>query len=89
MVGSGINAIGDPLNEVVFYPNPVREKLMIENPERRYTAVEMLSMNGQVLWQKKLTGEKTEVHLPAVSSGMYLIRFTGPGGAVIRKINVE
>ena len=89
VVGSGINAIGDPLNEVVFYPNPVREKLMIENPERRYTAVEMLSMNGQVLWQKKLTGEKTEVHLPAVSSGMYLIRFTGPGGAVIRKINVE
>lgn len=60
-------------NALKVYPNPTKDLVTIENDEA-LTAVEVSSINGQVLHTAKLDVAQTKIDLSGYSSGIYFVR---------------
>jgi len=63
-----------PLNFIV-YPNPANNKIKIESANvNQQSVVEILDLNGKVVWQQKGLNTKEELNIESVKSGVYMIR---------------
>ena len=62
-------------NNVLIYPNPVSNKLIVENHEALGT-VEIYNLMGALIYSQNGCGNKVEIHTADLPSGVYFIRMT-------------
>jgi len=62
-------------NIVLIYPNPVSNKLIVENHEALGT-VEIYNLMGALIYSQNGCGNKVEIHTADLPSGVYFIRMT-------------
>ena len=62
-------------NNGLIYPNPVSNKLIVENHEALGT-VEIYNLMGALIYSQNGCGNKVEIHTADLPSGVYFIRMT-------------
>ena len=67
--------VGEQNGNNVIYPNPVSNKLIVENHEALGT-VEIYNLMGALIYSQNGCGNKVEIHTADLPSGVYFIRMT-------------
>ena len=62
-------------SQTLIYPNPVSNKLIVENHEALGT-VEIYNLMGALIYSQNGCGNKVEIHTADLPSGVYFIRMT-------------
>ncbi len=80
--------------KITYYPNPVSEKLMIQFDNKKSTDViiEIISANGQVLYNNKLSNiENTieRIDVNPYANGVYYLRFIINQDFYVRKLIIQ
>lgn len=65
---------------VVAYPNPVRDKMMVELPKADQADLLIRNIYGSVVHQQKLNDYRTELKLENLASGLYFMEVSTAGG---------
>lgn len=74
-------------NKISIYPNPVKEKLTIENKNSNISNVQIVDTNGKLILNQKINSDKTEINFAAYPKGIYFIQFESEGKIIkIEKI---
>lgn len=76
------------ISRIQVYPNPTRDKIIIENSENvNIESISLIDLNGRVL----LNFEKyiKEIDLSGFSKGIYLLKLTYGNEIIIKKIVIE
>jgi hypothetical protein len=73
----------------MFYPNPVRSKLIIEESFDLPTTIQVTDFSGNVVIKKFLKGTETEIDLDALAPGTYLIKVSNAKGQRFERIIKE
>jgi len=62
--------------EFQLYPNPAVDYVNVEFPVNDYQEViiQVVSLNGQVIWKAQLTDSTTRVHVSSWPVGVYMLR---------------
>ena len=71
-------------NDVAIYPNPSNGTFFINNSNKMY-AIEIYSIIGQKIYSEE-NSTKSEITLPNITKGMYLVRVTIDSNSVIKKL---
>lgn len=85
-------AASETENEITIYPNPGPDKwhVSIKNPTGKQVSIQMFNTAGQLLLRKEtgLTGRDEIIEIPAnqMAAGVYLLRITGEGFNLARKV---
>ena len=82
-VVSGIEEVA--VNKLVFYPNPVKNELIIKNEELRMGDYSIFNVSGQVLMQGQLLDETTTINVKELPNGMYFVKVGGKTGKFIKE----
>ena len=77
-VGTGINNIPGFVN-ISIYPNPTAQQIIIDNAEAG-TVLDIYNNTGSLVLHSKLKGDKDNVDVSGLSSGIYLMRFINKEG---------
>ena len=80
---SGINEV--IAQKLVFYPNPVKDELIIKNEELRMGDYSIFNVSGQVLMQGALSTETTNINVKELPSGMYFIKVGNKTGKFVKE----
>jgi PKD repeat protein len=75
---TGINNIPGFAN-ISIYPNPTTQEIMIDNAEEG-TVLDIYNITGSLVLHTKLKGDKDNVDVSSLSSGIYLMRFADKEG---------
>jgi len=70
---------------IVFYPNPVKDILIIKNEELRIENYIIFNVSGQILMQTALSGETTAINVKSLPSGVYFIKVGSKIGKFIKE----
>jgi len=63
------------LNQLVVYPNPAKEILYINHPEKvKLEKLKLYDSEGALLISKRITSEKPKLDLKGLSNGAYLLK---------------
>ncbi len=76
-------------NSFWIYPNPTNEKFTVrisEFFENKITKLELLSLNGKLLYQTKLSEIQTEINPGNLNPGFYLVRFISDNSIETKKL---
>ncbi|MEO1451773.1 MAG: T9SS type A sorting domain-containing protein, partial [Bacteroidota bacterium] len=65
------------------YPNPVRNKLVLESATSQRLFVHLSNIQGQKMWEGELSSGKTDLDLSAWSPGVYILQVQGKGFQVL------
>ena len=82
----------NPSTDFIIYPNPSSDKIMVENISSDREAVfSIYNIQGQLLFQKLLQQQKTEINVSDFARGMYVVKIQSPSmpGAEMKKIIKE
>ncbi|MES2558192.1 MAG: T9SS type A sorting domain-containing protein [Bacteroidota bacterium] len=84
-VGLAHELVAEKLN-VSLYPNPATSQVTIKLPNKEQPYVELMDLTGKVIVAETIS--QNELHLPALSEGMYLVKVTQPstGQTAIEKL---
>lgn len=87
--GTGINPVTDS-KELILYPNPARDLVVIENKKNlRMKQVTLYNVVGQVLSSTVADSpDKHKLNTSGLASGVYTIRIETDKGFVIRKFEI-
>ncbi|MFI5196139.1 MAG: T9SS type A sorting domain-containing protein, partial [Chitinophagales bacterium] len=64
-------------NEVTIFPNPVKNKLIIQADTALYHSYSIINCIGQVIIHRELTQTLTEIDTTSWSAGIYIVRLWG------------
>jgi pectate lyase len=70
--------------EIVFYPNPVTDRLYIKSSKNRLEKTMIYDMMGVLV--KQINSPITTINLAGLSSGSYIIRLQTDNGIITKKI---
>ncbi len=69
------------------YPNPANDVLNIYSEEENIKTVELITSQGQILFQQKLISTKSVVlNLSNYTAGLYFVKITGEKNTVVKKV---
>jgi hypothetical protein len=73
---------------VVLYPNPVVNDLHIKVSDSRFTKAILIDVNGKLLKSYRLNagGGVSTINLDMLAKGVYMLKLTGGGEQIIRKV---
>src|SRR5690606_18401639 len=60
-------------NSISTFPNPVQNKLTLENPNLKITKVKITDVKGNLILQQKINSLKTELDFSHFSQGIYFL----------------
>ncbi len=69
-----------------IYPNPVTNRLTIQNAGNTYQLVQIVSTTGQTLLTKELSDNTNTVDVSALAPGLYYIVLNGKNGTATQKV---
>ncbi len=72
-------------SEVLLYPNPATEVLMLQTNERVYNTCTISNSIGQVLLQQSISSTQTTISVKGLATGLYFIKCSGEQGSIVRK----
>lgn len=72
-----------------IYPNPARDRIVIAGANNMEMTIAIYSLLGELLMKQNLENSKNVIDISALSTGMYMIKLTGNGWSVQRKLNKE
>jgi len=83
LVGTSELSVADAENDKIsFYPNPVKDKLTIENPNLKIDYIRILDMNGKMLLKQNVNTGKFDVDFSQFPNGLYIIQFESNGKTI-------
>jgi uncharacterized protein (TIGR02145 family) len=98
MVGISIRCLKDTpsqINEnnyqenIDIYPNPVTDKLYLNNSTRQTLKMQIYNTVGQCVLQKELNTQTSEINISSLTKGIYILKLTSPYGTIEKKIIKE
>ncbi len=76
--------------QVRIFPNPAHDRFIISTSGASLQHVRLLSLDGRVVHQKALSGDRAEVPVPGLAPGSYLVLVADSDGIVVpRRITVQ
>lgn len=73
---------------VNFYPNPAHNFLTIESDQPGSKEIEILSMNGELVYTTNFTGNSRKISLDEIIPGGYILKLKGDSGTRVSKVFV-
>ena len=73
-------------NEIKIYPNPAKDKLIVQFENYQEIKLNLLNILGQEIYNQKISGEKTEISLSEFSDGIYFLIVETEKGIFRKKI---
>jgi hypothetical protein len=87
LTGSSATSIVNEIeNNVVLYPNPVKDVLYIQ-AEQTIAKIEIYSMSGQIVVQQ--FGDNNSINVMALPKGTYIVRITFADGTMLPRVIVK
>jgi beta-glucanase (GH16 family) len=84
---SSLSSSNSTLNELIIYPNPTKDKLILKTPSHLIgSKVIMYSTLGQSLSNFTLNEVNTSIDLSSFKQGIYLLKFQTNNGSFIKEI---
>jgi len=84
---SSLSTSNSTLNELIIYPNPTKDKLILKTPSHLIgSKVIMYSTLGQSLSNFTLNEVNTSIDLSSFKEGIYLLNFQTNNGSFIKEI---
>lgn len=73
---------------VSLYPNPVVNDLNIKVSDSRFTKAALIDVNGKLLksYQLNANGGVSTINLSMLAKGVYMLKLTGAGEQIIKKV---
>lgn len=65
--------------DINIYPNPVKDKLTIENSDFKITSIKVMDTNGKVVIRHTVSGKRHEIDLAHLPDGVYFVSFEQNG----------
>jgi hypothetical protein len=89
--GFTLPSTGKEITRLVVFPNPVvADKLSVRLPAgTKATQLRLLSLTGRVITQSIMNGTATELPLPDLSAGVYMLEAVTAGERSVRRIVVQ
>ena len=75
------------INTIVIYPNPSQGTFSVNNSNKMYS-IEIYSIIGQKIYSEE-NSTKSEITLPNIAKGTYLVRVTIDSNSVIKKLIIN
>jgi hypothetical protein len=72
-ISTGIPAVPEKPEDILIYPNPVKDMLYIDQISRN-SVISVISPEGKVVVQENAVGEQHRISLKGLPDGIYLIR---------------
>jgi hypothetical protein len=66
-------------NEILFYPNPVKDKFFIKNDKQKITKLRILDVQGRTLVEKRGMQTQLEIDLSELPKGIYFVTIESDG----------
>jgi len=84
---SSLSTSNSNLNELIIYPNPTKDKLILKTPLHLIGSnVNMYSALGQNLSNFTLNEANTSIDLSSFKKGIYLLKFQTNNGTFVKEI---
>jgi hypothetical protein len=84
---SSLSTSNSNLNELIIYPNPTKDKLILKTPSHLIgSKVIMYSTLGQNLSNFTLNEANTSIDLSSLKKGIYLLKFQTNNGSFVKEI---
>ena len=84
---SSLSTSNSNLNELIIYPNPTKNKLILKTPSHLIgCSVNMYSTLGQSLSNFTLNEANTSIDLSSFKKGIYLLKFQTNNGTFVKEI---
>ena len=84
---SSLSSSNSTLNELIIYPNPTKDKLILKTPSHLIGSnVNMYSTLGQSLSNFTIDEVNTSIDLTSFKKGIYLLKFQTDKGAFVKEI---
>ena len=79
-IPAGINRINSESRGLKLYPNPARDKLIVETDEWSPGAQLILTgLTGNTIYRQTVTGKQTTIDVSEIAAGMYFVKYSSPG----------
>ncbi|MBA5630109.1 T9SS type A sorting domain-containing protein [Moheibacter lacus] len=75
-----------PSNSVSIYPNPVLDKLTIENPKLEIESIKITDASGKHIFQQSANAPKIEIDFTHYPKGVYFITIESKGKTKTEKV---
>jgi hypothetical protein len=87
-LANSINRFEPKLNEISVYPNPFTETIKIEWDWRNSsdTKIQLLDIQGRVIFQKNNNQSPITLFLPEVQPGLYYLKLTQESESTTKRI---
>ena len=76
-------------NEIKIYPNPVKNKLIVQFENFKNFEIKLVNVLGKEIYNQKISNEKTEINLSEYSKGIYFLIVDTGEGIFRKKIFVQ
>jgi hypothetical protein len=76
-------------NALFVYPNPSEGEFIVQNKLGIIDAVEVLNLQGQVIYTNKVAASSTTIKLGEIASGTYFVRVMSNGSAAMKQLVVK
>ena|SRR5690606_8277064 len=67
------------VTNIKIYPNPVKDKLRIENPDLKITSIKVSDASGKMVVQQTVSGKQEEIDFSRLPTGIYFVSFEENG----------
>jgi hypothetical protein len=82
---NGLNETAIVDFEFGIYPNPAKNNFTLTNslsPKELPAVFTIMNMEGQVMLQKQVTGERGQIDVPGFAAGIYICSLQGKSGII-------
>jgi 3',5'-cyclic AMP phosphodiesterase CpdA len=88
--GAGINELNDPV-AVYISPNPATDNITVDAKNSRSTILDLriYDVVGNLVLEKSITGNKTNIDVSSFSKGMYFLKVKAENGTIVKKFVKE
>ena len=82
---TGVEEFTNTENNCSIYPNPVNDKVVISAPDN-ITNISVYSLQGAVVFSKKVNGRTVELSLSELNAGVYFVKVQSGNNVYVNKI---
>ena len=72
--------------DIAVSPNPASDVLNIQMSENENYKIELLTVDGQLIFQSKINSTVGEIQLNSYNPGMYLLRVSSDEGSTVKRV---
>lgn len=86
----GLDKISNINNAITLYPNPTKNKIIINSSNRIINKVEVYNLLGQKIYEKELNDKTININASKFGKGNYITKiYSKDGGVINKKLVVE